>query len=140
MKIFFDVNVVLDFFLERSPIQPLINQLFEKLENGQIQGFISISVIQTCIYYLAQAKDYETTKGIARICCQIFDFLDGDKLDVINALELDHLDIEDSIHYSICKYHQIEAIVTSEKDFLKLSNNYLPVLTPEELVRRLPSD
>ena len=110
------------------------------MESGKIHGYISISVIQTSIYYLLQAKDFKTTKDIARICCQIFDFLDGDKMDVINAIEMDHLDIEDSIHYSICKYHQIEAIITSDKDFLKLSNNYLPVLTPEELVRRLPSD
>lgn len=137
MKIFFDVNVILDFFLERSSIQPTINQLFRKLENGQIHGFISLSIIQTSIYYIAQAKDLQTTKDIARMCCRIFDFLDGNKIDVINALEINHKDLEDSIHFSICKYHQIDAIVTSDRDFLKLSNTYLPVLTPEELVRRL---
>jgi predicted nucleic acid-binding protein len=140
MRIFFDVNVILDFFLERSPKQQIINEIFESLESRKIHGFITISVIQTCIYYLAQAKDYETTKDIARVCCRVFDFLDGDKMDVINALEMDHFDIEDSIHYSICKLHQIEAIVTSDKDFLKLSNTYLPVLTPEELVRVLSSE
>lgn len=140
MKIFFDVNVILDFFLERSPNQENINQIFEKLESGKIHGFITISVIQTCIYYLAQAKDFETTKDIARVCCRVFDFLDGDKMDVINALEMEHFDIEDSIHYSICKFHQIEAIVTSDRDFLKLSNTYLPVVSPEELVRMLSSD
>ncbi len=68
MKIFFDVNVILDFFLERSSIQPTINQLFQKFENGQIHGFISLSIIQTSIYYIAQAKDLQTTKDIARMC------------------------------------------------------------------------
>lgn len=68
MKIFFDVNVILDFFLERSSIQPTINQLFQMLENGQIHGFISLSIIQTSIYYIAQAKDLQTTKDIARMC------------------------------------------------------------------------
>lgn len=45
MKIFFDVNVILDFFLERSPNQDLLNELFQKLEEGKIQGFISISIL-----------------------------------------------------------------------------------------------
>ena len=107
------------------------------MKNGQIHGFISLSVIQISIYYIAQAKDLQTTQDIARMCCRIFDFLDGNKIDVINALEINHKDLEDSIHFSICKYHQIDAIVTSDRDFLKLSNTYLPVLTPEELVRRL---
>ena len=87
MKIFFDVNVILDFFLERSPNQDQLNELFQKLEEGKIQGFISISVLQTCCYYLALAKGLEVTKQIAGVIARRFDFLDGSKYEVLSAIE-----------------------------------------------------
>jgi len=45
MKIFFEVNNLLDFFLERSQRQELINTIFENLDKNQFQGYVSISVL-----------------------------------------------------------------------------------------------
>lgn len=137
MKIFFDVNILLDFFLERSPKQELINSIFEKLDRGQIQGYVSISVIQTCAYYLKQAKELAVCKEIIEVICQKFTLVEGDLNSVISAIQSNHTDIEDSIHYYICLNHHMDAIVTSDKDFLKLSKPYLQVVTPEELMESL---
>ena len=137
MKIFFDVNVILDFFLERSPHQDQLNELFQKLEEGKIQGFISISVLQTCCYYLELAKGLEVTKQIAGVIARRFDFLDGSKYEVLSAIESEFDDIEDAIHYFICSNSDMEGIVTNDQKFLKHSKPHLPILTPIQLLERL---
>ena len=134
MKIFFDVNILLDFFLERSPKQELINLIFEKLDGNQIHGYVTISVIQTCAYYLKQAKELHVCKEIIGVICEKFTLIDGDTNSILSAIHSNHTDIEDSIHYFICLTHHMDAIITSDKDFLKLSKPYLPVITPEELI------
>jgi predicted nucleic acid-binding protein len=137
MKIFFDVNILLDFFLERSPKQELINSIFEKLDRNQIQGYVTISVIQTCAYYLKQAKELSVCKEIIGVICEKFTLVEGNQKSILSAIQSNHSDIEDSIHYFICLDHHMDGIVTSDRDFLKLSKPYLPVITPEELVESL---
>lgn len=135
MKIFFDVNIILDFFLERSPKQDLINTIFQKLDEGEINGYITLSVIQTCSYYLQQAKGTHVTKEIVGVLCKRFQILDGSKSTVLSAIESDFEDIEDAIHYFICISHEIQAIVTNDLDFLKASKPHLLILTPDELIQ-----
>jgi predicted nucleic acid-binding protein len=128
MKVFFDVNILLDFFLERSPRQELINTIFENLDKNQFQGYVSISVLQTCAYYLKQAKELSVCKEIIGVICEKFTLVDGDLNSVLSAVHSNHTDIEDSIHYFICLNHHMDAILTSDKDFLKLSKPYLSLV------------
>lgn len=137
MKIFFDVNVILDFFLEKSPDQDRLNEFFLKIEERKIQGFISISVLQTCCYYLELAKGLEVTKQIAGVIAKRFDFLEGSKYEVLNAIESDFDDLEDAIHYFIAINSEMEGIVTNDQKFLKHSKPQLPILTPIQLLERL---
>lgn len=137
MKIFFDVNVILDFFLERSPDQDRLNEFFLKLEERKIQGFISISVLQTCCYYLELAKGLEVTKQIAGVIAKRFEFLEGSKYEVLSAVDSDFDDLEDAIHYFIAINSEMEGIVTNDQKFLKHSKPQLPILTPIQLLERL---
>ncbi len=137
MKIFFDVNVLLDFFLERSPQQDVVNALFQKLDQREIQGAITISVLQTVCYYLQSAKGIEVTKEIAGVISKRFDFLEGSKFDVLSAIESDFDDLEDAIHYFICITNEIQAIVTNDQNFLKFSKPHFSILTPVQLMVQL---
>lgn len=137
MKIFFDVNVILDFFLERSPDQDRLNEFFLKLEERKIQGFISISVLQTCCYYLELAKGLEVTKQIAGVIAKRFEFLEGSKYEVLSAVDSDFDDLEDAIHYFIAINSEMDGIVTNDQKFLKHSKPQLPILTPIQLLERL---
>ena len=49
MKILFDINVVLDFFLEREPFFKEIYRLFSAVENNKIKGYLCASSIDTFI-------------------------------------------------------------------------------------------
>ncbi|MBY5950571.1 PIN domain-containing protein [Algoriphagus marincola] len=140
MKIFFDVNVVLDIAIKRTDKPEVFGKITRSLETGKITGFITTGLIQTASYFLLKYLDYEKTKEILKVIVPLFQFVEGDGNDVLNALRMNSKDIEDTIFYQIAFSNQIEAIVTSDRDFLKLSNTYLPVVSPEELVRMLSSD
>ncbi|MDE0561284.1 PIN domain-containing protein [Algoriphagus sp. NF] len=140
MKIFFDVNVVLDIAIKRTDKPEVFEKITRSLETGKITGFITTGLIQTASYFLLKYLDYEKTKEILKVIVPLFQFVEGDGNDVLNALRMNSKDIEDTIFYQIGFSNQIEAIVTSDRDFLKLSNTYLPVVSPEELVRMLSSD
>ncbi|OOG78124.1 type II toxin-antitoxin system VapC family toxin [Algoriphagus sp. A40] len=137
MRIFFDVNIILDFFLERSPNQTVINSLFEKVDKQEIAGFVTISVIQTCAFYLIQAKGSKVSKEIIGVICRKFQLVEGSKMDVMSAVESEHEDIEDAIHFFICLSNDIQGIVTSDKGFLKMAKPHLPIFTPLELISSL---
>lgn len=132
MKIFFNVNVILDFFLERSPNPKEINSLFEKVDQGEIIGFVSISVIQTCSYFLTQAKGAKITKEIIGVICRRFELIEGSKLDVMSAVESHHEAIEDAIHFFMCLLNGIQAIAT--RVFLKWPGHMFRSLLPWNLL------
>ncbi|TDQ18437.1 putative nucleic acid-binding protein [Algoriphagus boseongensis] len=137
MKVFFDVNVILDFFLERSQEQTLVNEIFQKLDEGEIKGFISISILQTACYFLQLAKGTEVTKSIASIICSRFEFLEGSKNEILSALDSQFTDLEDAIHYFICITHGTDCILTNDKKFLGHSRPHLPILTPKQVLKNL---
>ncbi|SFT38304.1 Predicted nucleic acid-binding protein, contains PIN domain [Algoriphagus locisalis] len=137
MKIFFDVNVLLYMTIKRTSDPEKFSRLLNHLSTGKIQGFITTGVVQTCAYFLLKLLDYEKTSEILTNLIPNFDFLDGKKSDVQNALAMKFPDIEDAIFYQIALDHNLDAIVTSDRDFLKLSKPFLPVITPEELTQKL---
>jgi predicted nucleic acid-binding protein len=55
-KIYFDVNVILDFTLQRSNNND-IEKIFNNIENGLQRGYITSATIHTVSYFLS--KEYE---------------------------------------------------------------------------------
>ncbi len=134
-KILFDANVLLDFFLERSPQPVKIEKLFSLIDNKTVEGYVTLSILQICAFYLTSAKGVEVTKGILEMVILKFQLLAGNRKTVLNALKSDQQDIEDAIHYFIALENEMDAIVTLDKDFLKLSSPFLPLYSPIDLLR-----
>jgi predicted nucleic acid-binding protein len=53
----------------------------------------------------------------------------------LNALKSGQQDIEDAIPYFIALENKMDAIVTLDKEFIKLSSPYLPIYSPADLLR-----
>jgi putative PIN family toxin of toxin-antitoxin system len=136
-KILFDANVLLDFFLERNPHPEKIEKLFSLIDNKTVEGFVTVSILQICAYYLTSAKGVEVAKEVLEMIILKFQLLEGNKKTVLNALKSEYRDIEDAIHYFIAVENEMNAIVTLDKDFLKLSSRYLPLYSPVDLLRVL---
>ena len=133
-KILFDANVLLDFFLVRNSQPEKITKLFTLIDNKTIEGYVTLSTIQICSYFLTSAKGIKITKGILEMVVFKFQLLEGNRKTVLNALKSDQQDIEDAIQYFIALENEMDAIVTLDRDFLKLSSPILQVLSPIELI------
>lgn len=53
MRVLIDTNVVLDFLQEREPFVENAARLFERIDAGEIEGFIAATTI-TNIYYIVR--------------------------------------------------------------------------------------
>lgn len=133
----FDANVLLDFFLERNPHPEKIEKLFSLIDNKTVEGYVTVSILQICAYYLTSAKGVEVAKEVLEMIILKFQLLEGTKKTVLNALKSEHRDIEDAIHYFIAVEYEMNAIVTLDKNFIKLSSRYLPIYSPSDLLRVL---
>ncbi|SHN07256.1 Predicted nucleic acid-binding protein, contains PIN domain [Cyclobacterium lianum] len=136
-RILFDANVLLDFFLERNSQPEKIEKLFDLVDDKKIEGFVTLSILQICSYYLTRAKGLVVTKGILEMVILKFQLLQGSRKTVLNALKSDQQDIEDAIHYFIALENEMDAIVTLDKEFLRLSSPYLPIYSPINLLAKL---
>lgn len=137
MKIFFDANVVLDLTIRKEQDQQLFDPILQSIQDGKIQGYLTVGVIQTSCYFLLKYLKYQKTKEVISYLLPYFQFLGGEKIHVKEALEMGVEDIEDAVFYQIALDYEMDGIVTNDKEFLKLNKPHLPILTPIQLLERL---
>lgn len=131
MRVLIDTNVVLDFLQEREPFVANAARLFERIDTGEIEGFIAATTI-TNIYYIVRraagrvvAQDAITQiLSDLNICAVDLEVLE-------QALALNFQDFEDAVQYSCAIVHNVDAIVT--RDASGFVNAEIPVVLPEEL-------
>ena len=61
MKVLFDTNIVLDLLMDRPPFSDAAVELFSKVEEGAVLGYLCGTTITT-VYYLA-AKTIGTARA-----------------------------------------------------------------------------
>ncbi|WP_439482738.1 type II toxin-antitoxin system VapC family toxin [Cyclobacterium plantarum] len=137
IKILFDANVLLDFFLERNLQPETIEKIFMLIDNKKVEGYVTVTILQICAYYLTKAKGVTVAKEILEMVILKFQLLDGNKKNVLNALKSEQQDIEDAIHYFIALENEVNAIVTLDQGFIKLSSPYLPIYSPADLLSNI---
>jgi predicted nucleic acid-binding protein len=131
MRVLIDTNVVLDFLLERQPFVESAAKLFQQIDNGQIEGFITATTI-TNIYYILR-KAAGSTIAIDAVS-QILTDLNicmVDRQILKQAVDLNFQDFEDAVQYSCAVASQVDAIVTREITGFVAAE--IPVISPDEL-------
>lgn len=131
MRVLIDTNVVLDFLQEREPFVENAARLFERIDAGEIEGFIAATTI-TNIYYIvrraagrAVAQDAITqVLSDLNICTVDLEMLE-------QALALNFEDFEDAVQYACAVTHSVDAIVT--RDVSGFINAEIPVVLPEDI-------
>ncbi len=135
MKILLDINIVLDFFLEREPFFDEIYQIFSAIENKKINGFLCASSIDTIYYLISKSINKKTANEIVYQLLKIFEISEVNKNTILYALNSDFNDFEDSIIYSSAYLNGIDYIVTRDKKGFK--NSQVKILTPVEAVAKI---
>lgn len=133
-KVFFDVNLILDFVLKRKGYEEA-KTIFSHLENGYFAAFISPTVVQICSYWIAKTHGVPKTKEIMTTLLSFASIIDSTHNQVITALHSSMSDIEDAMLYYTALQHKLDVIISSDLHFQRESLPSLPVISPKEFIQ-----
>ena len=131
-KLFLDVNIILDYTLEREGELKEIEALFEMAEAEKVELYISESVLATVLYFLQKSK----LDGLAilRELSTVINFIPFRKDVLFFSLE-QYKDLEDGLLYFIAAKANMDYFITRNiKDF-SFTLPSLPVTTPAKFLK-----
>lgn len=129
MRILIDTNVVLDFLQAREPFVKNAAILFERIDAGNVEGFIAATTITNIYYIVRRAAGIVAQDAITQILSDLnICVVDLEVLE--QALALNFQDFEDAVQYVCAVMHNVDAIVTRDPSgFIEAK---IPVILPEE--------
>ena len=119
MNVLIDTNIILDFLLQREPFFLDADQLFQKIDAGDVVGYVTATTL-TDIFYIARrqtgsinlAKQAITDILIALVVCPV------DQIVLETALTMSVNDFEDAVQIACALTQNLEAIVTHDSGLL----------------------
>ncbi len=131
MKILFDTNIVLDVLMDRLPHSDVAVELFSKVEDGTIIGYLCGTTITTVFYLAAKSVGAPRAQEEIKKLLSLFEVAPVNRHVLESALALDFNDFEDAVIHEAACHIGADAIVTrNQKDFKKAK---IPVYTSDEM-------
>jgi predicted nucleic acid-binding protein len=135
VKILIDTNVILDLLLEREPFVETAIALFQKIEQGNLEGYVAATTITNIFYIIRKTEGREVALAAIHRLLIGLQFCAVDRQTIETALSLKLKDFEDSIQLACANLNQLDAIVTrDQKDFV---DSTLPIYSPTELLNQI---
>jgi hypothetical protein len=97
MIVLFYTDVILDLVLDRKPFSEAAVQLFSKVEEDEISGFVGATTITTIHYLATKTIGAKKTKSAIRALLSILDVASVDRPVLERALEGKYEDFEDGV-------------------------------------------
>lgn len=137
-KIFLDINILADFFDSTRSGHKNAIRLFQKLEGGELTGYVSESVLNTLSYILRKHIKVDDLKILLSRLLSFISILKCDNKIYQNGLYLPGNDIEDLVLYQLALEHKMDYFISSDKKgFAKITGESMPVISLAELLSRL---
>ncbi len=133
-KVFLDVNIILDFALQRDGYEPS-KTVITWAEEGKIYGFVSPTVVQICSYWIAKAYGVKKAKEIMTTLLAFTRIIDTPHEVVLTALHSSMNDIEDSLQYYTALHHGMTYVISQDKAFQKAALPSLQVVSPANFIK-----
>ncbi|WEK37184.1 MAG: PIN domain-containing protein [Candidatus Pseudobacter hemicellulosilyticus] len=133
-KVFLDANILLDFTLKREAY-PVARKIMELAVNGQVQAFITPSIVHIVGYWLTKAYGNAKAKELLLTLLADVSVIDIDHEITLTALHSKIKDIEDALQYYTAIHHKVDYFLSRDKDLQKASIPTLPVYTPDEFLK-----
>ena len=126
-KVLLDINVVLDFFLERKPFFHEVRALFAAVEQGKIEGYLCASSLDTIYYLVQKAHNARKAREVTAKLLKLFGIADVNREVLLEALAIGG-DFEDNIVLASARLKGLDLIVTRDKTGFAASD--IPIVTP----------
>ena len=130
-KIYLDVNIILDYFLDRDG-KDNAKLVLDEISKGKYRGYISGSIIHILSYFLERLYGTQKTKEVILAIIQDFEIIDMPKEIVIQYLHSKMSDIEDALQYYVALHHKLDFFISNDKQLKKESIPTLPVFNCAE--------
>ena len=136
MNVFLDLNIVLDFLLQRSPWNAEADVIWEANRDGRINAAMSSAALPTIFYIIRRTADWDVARDAIDDCLLSLEILSVDLAIVNLAQSFSGRDFEDNLQAACAIEHGCDVLVTRDGNgFLGLP---IEVVTPSELLARLP--
>lgn len=135
MKVLFDTNVVLDVLMDRMPFSEAAVDLFSKVEDGTIIGYLCGTTVTTIYYLASKVVGAARAQKEVKKLLGLFEVAPVNRPVLESALSADFNDFEDAVIYEAARHIGADAIVTrNQKDYIK---SQIPIYTATELSKML---
>ena len=135
MKILLDTNIVLDLLMDRLPYSEAAAELFSRVEEGAIIGYLCGTTITTVYYLAAKTVGAPRAQIEIRKLLALFEVAPVNRHVLESAINADFNDFEDAvIHAAACNVGADALVTRNQKDFRK---SRIAVYSSEELVNIL---
>jgi predicted nucleic acid-binding protein len=135
MKVLFDLNVVLDLFLDRPPWVQDVRALVAHVLSGAIEGFICATAVPTLYYVARKTVGTDVAFVVVQRCLDVFEVLPVGRASLESASKMAGRDFEDNVHVAAAMEMAIDAIVT--RDAAGFSGAPISILSPAALLAQL---
>jgi PIN domain nuclease of toxin-antitoxin system len=147
-RILLDTDVVINWLIQETEsvsgrgLWKAPYEIVKLVEKDTLSGIISITTLMEVRYLLRRKKSY-TAKQIENDLSKIITILDviiPDEITLLraNTLQAEYpLDPFDSIHLSICIGLKPITLISRDKNFIKISKQFINASIPEEFLRNI---
>lgn len=131
MRLLIDTNVVLDFLQERELFIASAAELFDRIDRGEIQGFIAATTITNIYYIVRRTVGSDVSKNAIVQVLNSLNICIVDREILEHSLAVDFRDFEDAVQYACAIAYNLDAIIT--RDLSGFVNSEISVVSPSEL-------
>lgn len=129
-RILLDVNLILDVLLDRRPHAETASLVWEAVETGRAEGFLSAHAVTTIHYLNARAAKAATARDTTTALLSVFSVASVDEAVLGEAAALGWDDFEDAVTAAAARAARCDALVTRNRADFRRSP--VRVLTPEQ--------
>ncbi len=136
LNVLYDVNLLLDVLLAREPWVADARAIWTAHHRKRLVGHIAAHGLTNLFYIARKIIGTEKAREAVRLCLQTFEVIAVGRPELELADSLAGNDIEDNLVLACAMRTGLDAIVT--RDPKGFAGSAIPVLTPAELLGRLP--
>lgn len=137
MKILLDTNIVLDVLMDRLPHSDAAVELFSRVEDGTVIGYLCGTTITTVFYLASKTVGTVAAHEEIKKLLRLFEVAPVNRHVLESALALGFNDFEDAVIHEAACHIGADAIVTrNQKDFKRSG---ISVYSSEEMAKILAS-
>lgn len=137
LKVFLDVNIILDYILKRPEGYESSKKILEKIIAKEIEGYTSSVAIHIVGHILKKHIKIILAKKIILALLNDIQIINPPREILVQAMSSKWSDLEDAIQYYTALHHKIDVLISRDRDFIKKTTPSLPILMPKQLLENL---